>query len=167
MHSALQYSVATPTHSKALFVHHISFLGAHSRCCQQAILSVLIPGLLSESGTQQWHLVSRGPHGILKCSLSSHRVLLRVGNFFSAAFEDTCLALVGASGGVFGMVGLFIADMVVNFASIRRYLNLSPEIRAPCATQRIETPCLTLSLREKGIRGGYRATLTWAGNRHD
>ena len=42
------------------------------------------------------------------------------GNFFSAAFEDTCLALVGASGGVFGMVGLFIADMVVNFASIRR-----------------------------------------------
>ena len=42
------------------------------------------------------------------------------GNFFSAAFEDTCLALVGASGGVFGMVGLFITDMVVNFASIRR-----------------------------------------------
>ena len=46
--------------------------------------------------------------------------MLCAGNFFSAAFEDTCLALVGASGGVFGMVGLFIADMVVNFASIRR-----------------------------------------------
>lgn len=42
------------------------------------------------------------------------------GNFFSAAFEDTCLALVGASGGVFGMVGLFIADMVVNFSTIKR-----------------------------------------------
>ena len=42
------------------------------------------------------------------------------GNFFSAAFEDTCLALVGASGGVFGMVGLFIADMIVNFSYIKR-----------------------------------------------
>ncbi|CAL8468309.1 g7849 [Coccomyxa elongata] len=42
------------------------------------------------------------------------------GNFFSAAFEDTCLALVGASGGVFGMVGLFIADMIVNFSTIKR-----------------------------------------------
>lgn len=42
------------------------------------------------------------------------------GNFFSAAFENTCLALVGASGGVFGMVGLFIADMIVNFGTIKR-----------------------------------------------
>ena len=42
------------------------------------------------------------------------------GNFFSAAFEDTCIALVGASGGVFGMVGLFIADMIVNFSYIKR-----------------------------------------------
>jgi hypothetical protein len=61
---------------------------------------------------------------VLLCCTTTSRVLeqavLCAGNFFSAAFEDTCLALVGASGGVFGMVGLFIADMVVNFASIRR-----------------------------------------------
>ena len=50
----------------------------------------------------------------------------RAGNFFSAAFEDTCLALVGASGGVFGMVGLFIADMIVNFPSIKRHARMAP-----------------------------------------
>ncbi len=56
-----------------------------------------------------------------KCQeLCTKRVMPPAGNFFSAAFEDTCLALVGASGGVFGMVGLFIADMIVNFSTIKR-----------------------------------------------
>lgn len=43
------------------------------------------------------------------------------GNFFSAVFENSCIAVVGSSGGVFGMFGLFIADIVMNFESIRRY----------------------------------------------
>ncbi|CAD7700977.1 unnamed protein product [Ostreobium quekettii] len=42
------------------------------------------------------------------------------GAFFSAAFEDPCVAVVGASGGVFGFIGLFVADMVLNFSTIRR-----------------------------------------------
>lgn len=43
------------------------------------------------------------------------------GNLFSAAFESTCIAVVGASGGVFGVMGLFIADMIMNFKTITRY----------------------------------------------
>ena len=42
------------------------------------------------------------------------------GNFFSAAFEDRCLAVAGASGGIFGLLGLFIADMVLNFETLTR-----------------------------------------------
>ena len=44
-----------------------------------------------------------------------------VGNFFSAAFEDRCAAVAGASGGIFGLLGLFIADMVLNFETLTRY----------------------------------------------
>lgn len=36
----------------------------------------------------------------------------------SAAFEKTCTLLVGASGAVFGFMGLFVADLVINFESI-------------------------------------------------
>ncbi len=50
------------------------------------------------------------------------------------------------------MVGLFIADMVVNFASIRRYLILSPDITALHATHRIEIPHAELSSRDKGYQ---------------
>jgi Rhomboid family len=39
-------------------------------------------------------------------------------NFVSATFEDVCTLLVGASGAVFGFMGLFIADLIVNFESI-------------------------------------------------
>ena len=42
------------------------------------------------------------------------------GNFFSAAFESGCATVQGASGGVFGMIGLFIADLVLNFETVRR-----------------------------------------------
>ncbi|KAK9845911.1 hypothetical protein WJX81_005785 [Elliptochloris bilobata] len=42
------------------------------------------------------------------------------GNFFSAAFENNCLAVAGASGGIFGMIGLYVADMILNFESIKR-----------------------------------------------
>lgn len=43
------------------------------------------------------------------------------GNFFSAAFENRCTAVAGASGGIFGLLGLFIADMVLNFETLTRY----------------------------------------------
>ncbi|KAK3252000.1 hypothetical protein CYMTET_38690 [Cymbomonas tetramitiformis] len=44
------------------------------------------------------------------------------GNFFSAMFEDSCILVVGASGSVFGFVGLFFADMVLNFETLKRPL---------------------------------------------
>ena len=67
-------------------------------------------------------------HGLQsRCSLiielilsSSESVHASAGSFFSAAFENTCIAVVGASGGVFGVVGLFIADMIMNFVTIHR-----------------------------------------------
>ncbi|GMH43202.1 hypothetical protein BSKO_11124 [Bryopsis sp. KO-2023] len=42
------------------------------------------------------------------------------GALFSAVLENPCTAVVGASGGVFGLMGLFIADMVLNFRTIKR-----------------------------------------------
>ena len=53
------------------------------------------------------------------------------GNFFSAAFENSCLAVAGASGGIFGMIGLYIADMILNFESIKRCVNDRVCIYAP------------------------------------
>ena len=45
---------------------------------------------------------------------------LTAGSFFSAAFEGACATVQGASGGVFGMMGLFIADLVLNFETVKR-----------------------------------------------
>lgn len=42
------------------------------------------------------------------------------GSLFSASFEDPCTAVVGASGGVFGLVGLFLADVLLNFETTKR-----------------------------------------------
>lgn len=42
------------------------------------------------------------------------------GNFWSAALESPCTQVVGASGGVFGLIGLCVADMVLNLETIRR-----------------------------------------------
>jgi len=44
------------------------------------------------------------------------------GQLISAAGEDVCGQFVGSSGGVFGMMGLFIADMIFNFETISRPL---------------------------------------------
>ena len=48
------------------------------------------------------------------------RSFLNAGSFFSAAFEGACATVQGASGGVFGMMGLFIADLVLNFETVKR-----------------------------------------------
>ena len=60
---------------------------------------------------------------------------MSAGNFFSAAFENNCLAVAGASGGIFGMIGLYVADMILNFESIKRcsphhpiFINLVPHV---------------------------------------
>ena len=42
------------------------------------------------------------------------------GNLVSAAAEDPCSLVVGASGAIFGFMGLFIADVMLNFESISR-----------------------------------------------
>lgn len=47
------------------------------------------------------------------------------GNFFSALFEDKCTLVVGASGAVFGMVGLFVGDFMLNFETIKRCVVLA------------------------------------------
>jgi hypothetical protein len=39
-------------------------------------------------------------------------------NLISSTFESYCTLLVGASGAVFGFMGLFVADLIVNFESI-------------------------------------------------
>lgn len=36
------------------------------------------------------------------------------------AFEDACYVYVGASGAVFGFLGLYLADIVLNFESMYR-----------------------------------------------
>ena len=40
------------------------------------------------------------------------------GNFSSTIFEDPCQLVVGASGCTFGLVGLYIADVALNFESM-------------------------------------------------
>lgn len=41
------------------------------------------------------------------------------GNFFSAIFESPCTVVVGASGSIYAMMGLYVASCIVNFESIR------------------------------------------------
>lgn len=66
-----------------------------------------------------------------------HRTLSPAGNFFSAAFEDHCEAVAGASGGIFGLLGLFIADMVLNFETLTRSVRRHAPERPPLSLQ----PC--------------------------
>ena len=40
------------------------------------------------------------------------------GNFSSAVFENPCELVVGASGCIFGLIGLYIADIILNFESL-------------------------------------------------
>lgn len=42
------------------------------------------------------------------------------GNLFSAAWESPCIAVVGASGGIFGLAGAYLADMALNWETLRR-----------------------------------------------
>jgi len=44
------------------------------------------------------------------------------GNLTSALFEDPCLGVMGASGIVFGIFGLYMADLVLNFETVKRPL---------------------------------------------
>ncbi len=42
------------------------------------------------------------------------------GNFLSAIFEDKCKVYVGFSGVCFGLFGLFVADIVLNYETVRK-----------------------------------------------
>ncbi|WIA30558.1 hypothetical protein OEZ86_000641 [Tetradesmus obliquus] len=44
------------------------------------------------------------------------------GTFLSMVFEDPCFVYVGASGAVFGFLGLYLADILLNFESMYRPL---------------------------------------------
>jgi hypothetical protein len=39
----------------------------------------------------------------------------------STLFENPCVAVVGASGCIFGLLGAFLADIIINFEQISRY----------------------------------------------
>ncbi|KAL3159188.1 hypothetical protein ABBQ32_011171 [Trebouxia sp. C0010 RCD-2024] len=60
----------------------------------------------------------------LECAYGSPRILAvwlisALGSaFFSAAFENSCTLVVGCSGAVFGFMGLYVADMALNFRSL-------------------------------------------------
>ena len=41
------------------------------------------------------------------------------GSLFSASFEDRCTVVVGASGLIFGLVGVWVADLVVSFHTLQ------------------------------------------------
>lgn len=66
---------------------------------------------------------------VLSCYLESLYSVLRVlpiwlvagvaGNMISAFFDAPCTIVVGASGTVFGLLGMFLADAALNFESIR------------------------------------------------
>jgi membrane associated rhomboid family serine protease len=57
------------------------------------------------------------------------------GNFFSALFEDKCTLVVGASGAVFGMVGLFVGDFMLNFETIKRWVSIAHVVIQFCNTK--------------------------------
>ncbi len=42
------------------------------------------------------------------------------GNLLSAVTERPCTALVGASGGIYGLIGMFVAEMVLSWKSLKR-----------------------------------------------
>lgn len=44
------------------------------------------------------------------------------GNFLSACVEDPCVLVVGSSGAVFGFMGFFIADSIMNFETLTKPL---------------------------------------------
>lgn len=57
------------------------------------------------------------------------------GGFFSAVIENGCQPVVGASGGIFGLMGLFIADLLMNFRSLNRYVIPTDVVRSDLTYQ--------------------------------
>jgi membrane associated rhomboid family serine protease len=60
---------------------------------------------------------------VLKCHVRT--ALLPAGfggTFMSMAFEDPCFVYVGASGAVFGFIGLYLTDIILNWESMFRPL---------------------------------------------
>ena len=54
-------------------------------------------------------------------NLISRHLARHVGGFFSSVLESGCVPVVGASGGIFGLIGLFIADLIMNFRTLTRF----------------------------------------------
>ena len=48
-------------------------------------------------------------------------LFFRAGAFFAAVTQSACKPTAGASGGIFGMMGLFIADMIMNHHTLTRH----------------------------------------------
>ena len=86
--------------------------------CRQ-LLQCGVSESLQSRGGGQWGYLAQSPVALPELC-HSQSVMWPAGNFFSAAFEDHCKAVAGASGGIFGLLGLFIADMVLNFETLTR-----------------------------------------------
>ncbi|PNH07798.1 Folate-biopterin transporter 1, chloroplastic [Tetrabaena socialis] len=79
------------------------------------------------------------------------------GQLLSTAVEDTCRMVVGCSGGVFGLLGLFAADILLNFRTMRR-----PILR--CAVVAVLVGLLLYALLAGGQRRG-RGVVAGGGGR--
>ena len=93
--------------------------------CITALMSYGTSSSIQASTNAPLHgIASTCPHKHVQCVPRQNR-LLEVygcagvgGNLVSGLFEDYCTTLVGASGAVFGFMGFFVADLIVNFESI-------------------------------------------------
>ena len=50
-----------------------------------------------------------------------HLDYIWAGALFAGVTQSPCKPTVGASGGVFGLMGLFVADMIMNYHTLTRF----------------------------------------------
>ncbi|KAH7623225.1 putative Rhomboid-like protease 4 [Nannochloris sp. 'desiccata'] len=82
---------------------HINFMHIFSNC----MLLVALGGLMEIE------------HGWLRIAPGWFLSALG-GNLMSSVVEGSCIAVVGASGGIYGLIGMFIMEMFINWKALKR-----------------------------------------------